>query len=110
MPFKPARPCRRPGCSGVTRDRSGYCEKHKRRSISESYARQEHADWYHTTAWRKAREWHLRHNPLCVRCGRAANHVDHKNKFTDWESFMDPDNLQSLCKHCHAVKSGEKGK
>jgi 5-methylcytosine-specific restriction enzyme A len=109
MPYSPGRPCRHPGCAGITKDKNGYCPLHKA-DVGLSYERQLHADWYHKTAWRKLREYHLRGNPLCVGCGNAANHVDHIKPFNDWQEFTDPDNLQSLCTHCHAVKSAQKGK
>lgn len=64
--------------------------------------------------WQKAREQHLRDNPLCVYCGRqgrttAANIVDHIVAHRgDRGLFWDRDNWQSLCKLCHdSVKQAE---
>lgn len=71
--------------------------------------------------WRLARADHLRRNPLCVRHRErgelvAASVVDHKEPpklakakasgdpaqiAAAWKLFWDPDNWQSLCKHCH---------
>ena len=61
--------------------------------------------------WQVLRAWWLRHNPLCVRCREKglvteATEVDHilphkGNK----EMFWDRENLQSLCKKCHSMKT-----
>ena len=46
----------------------------------------------------------LRHNPLCLECGRPAEEVDHvipkaRGGSDKWE------NLQPLCKSCHSKKT-----
>lgn len=71
--------------------------------------------------WQKAREDHLRSNPLCEMCSTPerpvpAQVVDHKvaPRLKDakdsgeaeaiaraWKLFWDRKNWQSLCKHCH---------
>ena len=61
----------------------------------------------YTRAWEKAREGHLRHEPLCRMCkqqGRvtAASVVDHiKPHKGDRRLFWDRSNWQSLCKPHH---------
>jgi len=61
--------------------------------------------------WRKIRANWLSLHPLCVMCeeqGKAtpATVVDHIISHRgDWVKFNDPNNWQSLCFHCHAVKS-----
>lgn len=65
--------------------------------------------------WQKAREGHLRNNPLCVMCkeldGRAnpATVVDHRIPHRgDQTLFWDRTNWQSLCAHHHsATKQGQ---
>jgi 5-methylcytosine-specific restriction protein A len=47
----------------------------------------------------------------CAECAKrgklkTANTVDHIVQVTRGGSFTDPNNLQSLCASCHAVKSG----
>lgn len=54
--------------------------------------------------WRRIRMMHLADEPLCQRCGGAANVVDHiipkAQGGTD-----DEENLQSLCESCHNRKT-----
>ncbi|WJO30990.1 HNH endonuclease [Pseudomonas monteilii] len=58
--------------------------------------------------WQKARERHLRTNPLCTYCARAgrtaaASVVDHIIPHRgDQALFWDEDNWQSLCGPCHS--------
>lgn len=62
---------------------------------------------YTTARWRKLREYHLSVEPLCRFClereiVEPATVVDHiVPQKGDVELFHDPDNLSSLCKHCH---------
>jgi len=62
---------------------------------------------YGTARWRTLREYHLSVEPLCRFClereivepATVVDHiVPHKGDVT---LFHDPDNLSSLCKHCH---------
>jgi len=57
--------------------------------------------------WRKFRKVYLMRNPLCVKCGKTAEVVDH---IIPWdgnkETLIQEDNLQALCKHCHNTKTG----
>ena len=49
----------------------------------------------------------LAHSPVCVKCGHAANVVDHIQPVTQGGDFTNPDNLQSLCTPCHNRKSAK---
>lgn len=76
---------------------------------------------YNTTQWRKLREFHLKHNPLCAECLKnngkvtAADSVHHiispfKGNKVNYELFYDPNNLESICAECHAkVHAEERG-
>ncbi|MBC3411292.1 MULTISPECIES: HNH endonuclease [Pseudomonas] len=64
--------------------------------------------------WQKARDRHLRANPLCVYCAKvgktaAASVVDHIIPHRgDQALFWDEGNWQSLCGPCHSsVKQAE---
>lgn len=114
MADRPLRPCRHAGCSELTRD--GWCPKHKprhRRRVSEDY----HA-WYTLPVWtRRLRPQQLVREPFCRVCARVypagdprsrtrATVVDHIVPHRgDWSLFVDPSNLQSLCKHHHDQKT-----
>ena len=114
MADRPLRPCRHAGCSELTRD--GWCPKHKprhQRRVSEDY----HA-WYTLPVWtRRLRPQQLVREPFCRVCARVypagaprsrtratvADHIEpHRG---DWSLFVDPSNLQSLCKHHHDQKT-----
>lgn len=61
------------------------------------------------TTWQHARRAQLQREPLCRHCaGRGlvelAREVDHVRPLADGGTD-DPDNLQSLCIPCHAVKT-----
>jgi len=111
-------PCRQPYCSQLVE--SGYCEKHRNNDTT-SFKNKKAHPFYNAVEWRGInglRRLHLRMYPFCVDCrkeGRTitATVVDHitpfaRHKDTDkqWELFTDPRNLQSLCAHHHAVKTG----
>ena len=69
---------------------------------------------YSSRAWRKLRDRKREANPLCEPCERngkvtAATSVDHIKKHEgDRALFLDWDNLQSICDHCHySIKARE---
>lgn len=69
-------------------------------------------EFYHTSQWRKIREYVLKREPLCRQCMkdkriRAANIVDHIIPVSKGGSIYDTRNLQPLCDSCHARKSGK---
>ena len=54
-------------------------------------------------------------NPLCAECDRhtlvtPGEVVDHVKELKDGGDPWDVDNLQTLCKECHAKKTGEEVK
>lgn len=53
-------------------------------------------------AWRHARRMQLTWKPLCEVCGRAAEEVHHRKRLNDGGSLVDPGNLMSVCRPCHA--------
>lgn len=68
---------------------------------------------YNLTAWRNLREAHLKYHPLCAECEkkgvvRPATQVHHiispfKGGKVNYERFLDPNNLESICPVCHAA-------
>ena len=67
---------------------------------------------YHTTRWRVLRKKQLNDYPLCAMCERmgrvtAAVMVDHKISIAEGGDMWHPDNLQSLCNHCHRIKTNK---
>ena len=71
----------------------------------------DNASFYNSKRWRSLRNYFIQMNPLCVQCERdgtvtAAQVVDHIKPITMGGSPVDIKNLQSLCTHHHAKKSG----
>ena len=89
--------------------------KQKNRSIND----EERKKIYATTKWRKLRLAHLMKHPLCERCEKAgkvvpAEDCHHKISFMTGKTPLDrkalafdPDNLESLCKECHALEHSQ---
>lgn len=78
------------------------------RDRGSSWARGYRADWD------KLRDWYARQHPLCEHClamepqrVKAMDEVDHIKPFhgVDDPLRLDPENLQSLCKPCHSIKT-----
>ena len=108
MASRPMRPCLHPGCGRLTRE--GYCPEHRPKK-----ERGESAQWhklYNLPVWRRhLRPRQLLQEPWCRICaaqGRRvrATVVDHIQPHRgDRALFLDPGNLQSLCKNCHDRKT-----
>lgn len=70
--------------------------------------------FYESPAWRKTRTYILKRDAgLCVRCGAPGVIVHHKRELTP-QNIDDPmislnaDNLETLCRACHAIAHGVK--
>lgn len=75
---------------------------------------------YNDVRWRRLRMWYYSLHPLCEVClskGKVVPGVDvhHKQSFIvdgeiKWEKFLDGNNLQTVCKECHAeIHNEEQG-
>jgi 5-methylcytosine-specific restriction protein A len=65
---------------------------------------------YSTWRWKKLRKAKAERNPLCEHCyeygiAKKVEEVDHKNEIEDGGAVWDIENLQSLCKRCHLIKT-----
>ena len=72
--------------------------------------RHHNADFYQSRRWRSLRALKLQKDPLCEECMRKgvlvpAQMVDHIVPINKGGAPLDLNNLQSLCNHCHAVKT-----
>ena len=68
---------------------------------------------YNSRKWRKFAHSLREQNPLCKMCldeGRTtpSSMVDHIKEINTGGAIWELDNLQCLCKSCHAKKSGRK--
>ncbi|WP_312529475.1 HNH endonuclease [Paracoccus sp. (in: a-proteobacteria)] len=120
----PSKPCAVPGCRAIVAVGTARCKRHQVDDEAQTKARKPSGGWYgqagsrhdrgYGSAWDQLRLLALeRDKRLCVQCllgGRPvpAHSVDHilpKSKGgTD-----DLDNLQSLCRSCHAAKTAREG-
>lgn len=71
----------------------------------------DHSHIYNGRRWRKLRAYFLAKNPLCKECKEndritPATVVDHIKPIREGGGAYDFNNLQALCQHHHAVKSG----
>lgn len=122
MPQRPLKPCRKIGCSNLTRDISGYCEQHKKEAIErerhrkqQEYKRyddqrKQEKEWhfYKSNEWKRIREMALaRDHYLCQECLKegkltVASTVHHIIEIKeDWSKRLDLDNLITLCEYHH---------
>lgn len=122
MVTKPRRPCSKPGCRNLTRER--FCEDHAHIAEQQRKDRHRHYDqyqrdqqaaaFYKSVPWRRVREQALmRDHGLCqdcLECKRItpATEVDHIVPIkVRWDLRLHLDNLQALCHRCHMRKTAE---
>ena len=111
MPLAAPSPCRHRGCGALST--TPYCSKHKV-SIDACRYRGSASSRGYDSAWQRIRKQALiRDHYLCVMClaeqpSRAtpAQDVDHVLSIeVAPELRLDLDNLQSLCRPCHRIKT-----
>ncbi len=117
MPSMPMHPCPYPGCVELVK--RGYCERHapaaeqqsRQATAARDKARGSASRRGYDRKWRFARAAFLARHPLCVECAKhgltvPATDVDHIQPHRgDTVLFWQRDNLQALCKACHARKT-----
>lgn len=107
MPVRAPTTCRKPGCSGLVRN--GVCSVC---GPAREYGREDYdarrgnaADRGYDAKWRRLREQVLYSQPLCAMCGAIAVDVDHIIPIRQGGDVLALDNLQPLCRKCHARKT-----
>lgn len=116
MPDRLRHPCNYPGCSALTHER--YCAAHQQ--VEQKRYNQEHPvddAYYQSVAWRRLRTAYARSHPYCVdpygdhkRAGQQVPMTVVDHKVPRQQGGKDTwDNLQALCRPCHARKSIEEG-
>lgn len=108
MPLKSI--CKAPGCTRLCDKGESYCIEHRSLAIRDrerrgAYQTAAHGRWddmYNSPKWRQLRAEKLRQCPQCEVCGADATEVHHiKPHNGDWDLFLNPDNLLSICHACH---------
>lgn len=108
MPVAAPKPCRHPGCGRLVSDGSGYCPSHKKPGWDTKKTTAHQRGYGY--AWQKLRLVVLkRDSGLCQPClekGKitVANTVDHKTPKAEGGND-DLENLQTICKRCHTMKT-----
>lgn len=111
MPQQTQRPCSHVGCPALTRER--YCPQHINSKKKEQSAARKQLPprvknpIYSTARWKKVRLMVLRRDPVCVTegCRSFTSEVDHIVPLAKGGGAYDMENLQGLCKPCHARKT-----
>lgn len=111
MPKKAPTPCRHAGCAALI-DKPGFCEAHARESSGwqrDAYRGSRHDRGYGAEWIRLRNRIMQRDCGLCQPCLReqritkavAVDHIVPKSE----RGSDDDDNLQAICKDCHATKT-----
>ena len=66
-------------------------------------------EFYNKRRWRNVSQSFLMSNPVCVMCGRPAEHSDHIVAIKDGGDEYSFSNLQALCIGCHNSKEIKAG-
>lgn len=113
MPYKPKRPCSRPGCPELTDGR--FCEEHAKDEVHryERYDRDPETKKHYGRNWRRIRDRYIAEHPLCEKCkkeGRLtpAQEVHHIVPLSQGGT-NDPKNLMALCTSCHSEITAREG-
>ena len=116
MPERAMKICNHPGCNRAIPSDASYCERHASLHVNADRHRQYDAArpashrFYHTARWQRIRDSFITRHPLCCKCYergivKQAEIVDHIIEISDGGSLTSVDNLQSLCRYCHAEKT-----
>jgi 5-methylcytosine-specific restriction endonuclease McrA len=94
--------CRIPSCRNLTRDKSGYCQAHKKghRKLKGDHKKSD--PFYSSRQWLKLRDWYKIQQPICEICREHVTEIIHHR--TEIKDGGDPflvDNLQATCRRCH---------
>ena len=101
--------CNYPSCQCFAIEGHNYCNEHYVEHKPFENAVRSNEGLYNTQAWRTLRKNHLIHNPRCVMCGSTENlTVDHIiDPRGNPGLFYEENNLQTLCKDCHRLKTAQ---
>ena len=95
--------CSEPGCVGDAAQKSGRCVEHSEQAWVRS-TREVGAGWSVTR-----RTVLVRDRRRCLFCGQPANLVDHRLPVA-WGGGDELENLQTMCRDDHKVKTGEESR
>jgi 5-methylcytosine-specific restriction enzyme A len=94
--------CRIPGCNQLTRDKSGYCQAHKKGHRKLKGDRKQADPFYVSSQWKKFRKWFLTQEPICQVCQREpATTIHHLHEIKAGGDPLLVSNCQAVCAGCH---------
>jgi 5-methylcytosine-specific restriction protein A len=84
----------------------------KQAKTNKQYSNGSAGNFYSSSAWLKLRNYKRLLNPICESCEKLGliipfNTIDHIKPITEGGEALDLSNLQSLCRQCHAIKTGK---
>lgn len=111
----PRKLCNQIGCSALIAYDERWCSAHKRNNSKAEQAKDYNKNrrdkrnfkFYNSSEWRKLRLIQLNDEPLCEICQSIGEVVDHKIEISDGGCTTCLENLQTLCKVCHNVKTAK---
>lgn len=111
----PKKLCNLIGCSNIIAYEARYCADHQRNNSKAEQAKDYNKNrrdksaskFYNSSQWKKLRTIQLNDKPLCEICRAVGQVVDHKIEISDGGCATCLDNLQTLCKICHNVKTAK---
>lgn len=79
---------------------------------SKQYSSSLIGSFYSASAWIKLRNYKRLLNPICEHCIKLDiitpyHTIDHIKPISEGGEPLNLDNLQTLCKQCHAIKTGK---
>ena len=109
----PKKLCNQIGCSNIIAYEARWCAAHQRDNSRAEQAKDYNKNrrdkrnfkFYNSSEWRKLRALQLNDEPLCEICKSIGEVVDHIKEISDGGCATCLDNLQTLCKICHNIKT-----
>ena len=108
MPSKLKVPCRYPGCPAIVSPGDPVCELHRKQFYRDLDRKRPSAKQRgYDAQWARVRMSKLKRQPLCELCLKQkkiqiAEEVHHVNPIRQGGDRLADDNIQSLCRKCHA--------
>ena len=84
----------------------------KQTKTNKQYSNGSAGNFYSSSAWLKLRNYKRLLNPICESCESLGliipyHTIDHIKPISEGGEALSLDNLQTLCKQCHAIKTGK---
>ena len=98
------RACTTPHCPNYAVEHSYSCAQHKKERIPTVHSLSS-VDRGYDSIWNKLRTIHIAKEPLCRLCEQPGQEVDHIIPLDQGGERLNENNLQTLCRRCHAIKT-----